>query len=191
MKLDGLVNLYKSMKDQSIDCYHFEYRHGNALFDIIFFIDENPFILLFGAKGERFSFEMEVRYGFQINPQLDNTTYKELCRVLNLRFDPDNPFSPKGFFKQFNQAIPEKAKTDSKAEPQDIARYRRVAEEEDKIYFLGWRNNDSRSDRVSESNLMKTKNLLGSKAYTRCREKNISSCWTDDLAKAKKFKLPE
>ena len=45
MKLDGLVALYKSMKNQDIDRYRFEYSHARALFDIFFFIDENPFIL--------------------------------------------------------------------------------------------------------------------------------------------------
>jgi hypothetical protein len=190
MNLDGLIDLYRSMKDQLIDRYRFEYRHGKAVFDVFFFIDENPFILLFGAKGEAFSFEMEVRAGFQINPQLDSTTYKELCKVLGLEFDPDNPFSPKGFFDQFNQKIPHKANISSKAEPQDIAKYRSVAEEEDKVYFLGWRNNNIRSDHVSKENLMKTKDLLGIKAHIRCSAKNISSCWTDDSRKAKKIKLP-
>lgn len=191
MKLDGLVDLYRSMKDQGIDRYRFEYRHGRALFDVFFFIDESPFILLFGAKGEAFSFEVEVEAGFNINPTLDSTTYKELCRVLGLEYDPNNPFSPKGFFAQFNQNVPHAASINTKAEPHEIAQYRNVAEEEDKIYFLGWRNNDLRGERVSETNLTKTKDLLGQKAYNRCNSKNISSCWTDDASKAKKVQLPE
>jgi hypothetical protein len=191
MKLDGLVDLYRSMKDQEIDRYRFEYRHGRAFFDVFFFIDDSPFILLFGAKGETFSFEVEVEAGFNINPTLDSPAYKELCRVLGLEYDPNNPFSPKGFFAQFNQNVPHAASINAKAEPNEIAQYRNVAEEEDKIYFLGWRNNDLRGERVSETNLTKTKDLLGQKAYNRCNSKNISSCWTDDASKAKKVQLPE
>jgi len=191
MKLEGLIELYKSMKDQDIDRYRFEYKHGKALFDVFFFVDENPFILLFGTKGDNFSFEIQVRPGFQIYTQLDNETYSELCRVLGLEFDPNNPFSPKGFFEQFDQAIPINAKITSRANPHDIAVYRSVAEEEDKIYFLGWRNNDIRSETVSNTNLQKTKDLLGFNAYKCCLSKNISSCWTDDPDKAKKVKLPE
>jgi hypothetical protein len=191
MKLDGLVNLYRSMKSQGIDRCRFEYRHGRALFDVFFFIDDSPFILLFGAKGEAFSFEVEVTSGFNINPTLDSATYKELCRILGLEYDPNNPFSPKGFFAQFNQHVPRTASINANAEPHDIAQYRNVAEEEDKIYFLGWRNNDRRGERVSEVNLAKTKDLLGKKAYDRCNSKNISSCWTDDPDKAKKAQLPE
>ncbi|MCP5007235.1 MAG: rloe protein [Planctomycetes bacterium] len=190
MRLDGLIDLYRSMKDQVIDRYRFEYRHGKALFDVFFLIDESPFILLFGAKGETFSFEMEVKAGFQINPTLDKETYKELCRVLGLEYDPDNPFSPKGFFEQFNNNIPKNASANSKAEPQDIAQYRNIAEEEDKKYFLGWRNSDIRAERVTETNLMKTKELLGQRAYARCASKNISSCWTDDPVKGAHSAIP-
>ena len=191
MKLDGLINLYWSMKDQEIDRYRFEYKHGKALFDVFFFIDESPFVLLFGAKGEAFSFEMEVKKGFYIFPKLDNQTYRDLCRILGLKYDPNNPFSPKGFFEQFNKCIPQKASKRSEAEPQHIALYRSVAEEGDKIYFLGWRNNGIRGERVREANLKKTRDLLGQKAYERCKSKNISSCWTDDPNRARKFWLPE
>ena len=189
--LNGLVALSKSMKDQDIDRYRFEYRHGKALFDVFFFIDEKPYVLLFGAKGENFSFEVIVSCKFEIEIYLDNTTYYGLCRVLQLRYNPDNRFSTRGFFEEFNQATPSKAKVTSIPEPHEIANYRSVAEEEDKTFFLSWRNNAKRGDQVSETNLMKTKQLLSYKAFERCKDKNISSCWTDDSTKAKKYKLPE
>ena len=191
MKLDGLIALYKSMKNQEIDRYRFVYKHGKALFDVFFFIDESPFVLLFGVKGGALSFEVEVKKGFNINPKLDNQTYKELCRILGLKFDPNNPFSPKKFFETFNKSIPKSASKKSEVKPQHIAQYRSIAEEEDKIYFLGWRDNKKRGERVSETNLKKTRDLLGKKAYECCKSKNISSCWTDDPGKAKKFELPE
>mgnify|MGYP006273080993 FL=1 len=99
--------------------------------------------------------------------------------------------APRFFFVQFNKNVPNVASINVKAEPHEIAQYRKVAEEKDKIYFLGWRNNDVREEKVSETNLAKTKDLLGKKAYARCSSKNISSCWTDDPAKAKTVQLPE
>lgn len=191
MKLDGLRSLNDSMKRGNIDRYHFEYRHSRAVFDVFFFIDEEPFILLFGAKGHAFSFELKVWRGFEIDPLLPYANYLRLCEILNLRYDPANRFSPRGFFEQFNREIPKVAKVNSHARPQDIAKYRRCVEEEDKIYFLSWRNNNARDERVSEANLRKTKDLLGTKAYDICFAKNISSCWTDDPAFAKTAQLPD
>jgi hypothetical protein len=47
MKLDGLILLYKSMKVQDIERYRFEYKVGKAVFDIFFFTDGSPFVLLY------------------------------------------------------------------------------------------------------------------------------------------------
>ena len=86
------------MIDQDIDLYQFEYKHGKALFDILFFIVENSYVLLFGAKGENFSFEIKVSDSFEIEPYIESETYSGLCRVLRLRYNPDNRFSTRGFF---------------------------------------------------------------------------------------------
>ncbi len=54
------------------------------------------------------------------------------------------------------------------------------------------RNNNIRSERVSETNLMKTRDLLGKEAYSRYFARNISKLPDGDYpAKVKKFKLPE
>lgn len=191
MKLDGLIPLYKSMKSQTIDRYKFEYKSGKAIFDVFFFIDESPFLLLFGVKAENFSFELKVLNGFIIDPTLDNDTYKKLCEILGLTFDPARKFSPRSFFAEFNSNIPKEASPHHKAKPHDIASYRSIAEEADRIYFVGWRDNKKWGTNVQESNLDKTKKLLGEKAYLRCRQKNISSCWTDKKESAIEFTLPQ
>jgi hypothetical protein len=188
MKLDGLILLYKSMKFQDIERYRFEYKVGKAVFDIFFFTDGSPFVLLFGVKAENFSFELEVMPRFVINHQLDRDTYKGLCQVLGLEYKPEHPFSPWNFFSEFNSRIPQRASAHQKAKPQDVALYRSVAEESDKIYFCGWRDNDKRGHEVR--NLDKTRALLGETAYQRCRQKNISSCWTDQKDASVEVILP-
>lgn len=190
LKLDGLAKLYKSMVTQKIERYRFEYKVGKATFDVFFFIDDKPFVLLFGVKTANFSFEIKVEKGFTIDPQLDSSTYKKLCAALGLKYDPQNPFKPFDFFKEFNKSIPSQAVPSQKAEPHDIATYRSDVEEADKVYFLKWRDNTKRGENVQMENLEKTRKLLGEKAYARCKQKNISSCWTDQENMARKVTPP-
>jgi hypothetical protein len=178
------------MRSQNIERYKFQYKNGKALFDILFFIDESPFILLFGVKSENFSFELEVKNGFIISTKLDNLTYKELCRVLGLTYNPNSVFKPEDFFVDFNRKIPATANTNNQPAPHDIAPYRSVAEDSDKIYFTRWLDNNTTNNHVTEKNLEKTKTLLGQKAYETCKRKNISSCWTDDPTKRRQITNP-
>lgn len=178
------------MVKQKTERYRFEYKVNKAIFDIFFFIDDEPFKLLFGAKATNFSFELSVKYGFIIDTQLDKKTYAGLCDTLGLKYDPNNPFSPKVFFEKFNDFIPQRADIANKAEPHEVGKYYSYAEEDDKIYFLKWKDNNKRGEKVQLKNLEKTKKLLGKRAYVICKEKNISSCWTDKKELAKKILLP-
>jgi hypothetical protein len=168
------------MKNQNIDRYRFDYQYGKAHFDVFFFIDESPFVLLFGAKGGKFSFERLVKNGFLLDIHLDHTTYKDLIKFLDIQ--GKTPFSTLKFFQDFDSKIPTIAKKENTAKPEEIIKYRSV-EEAEKIYFWKWLNNEKQGNRVSEKNLEKTKKLLGLQTYMRCKEKNISSCWTDDISK--------
>lgn len=190
MKLEGLIPLYKSMKHQDIERYKFEYKAGKAVFDVYFFIDDSPYLLLFGVKSANFSFEIPVLNGFVISPMLDRETYTKLCEVLGLEYDPTRPFSPRNFFSEFNANIPANVNPLQKAKPHELASYRSLAEDEDKIYFVGWRDNLKWGTNVKISNLSKTRDLLGEKAYLRCMEKNISSCWTNQKDLAVEFSPP-
>ncbi|WP_215900252.1 DUF6037 family protein [Acinetobacter ursingii] len=84
MKLDGLVPLFNSMRSQGIQRYKFNFRKNNVIFDVFFFIDESPFILLFVVRIKNFSFVVEVQNGFLINDKLPRETYKKLCEVLGI-----------------------------------------------------------------------------------------------------------
>lgn len=167
--------LYKSMVAQKIERYRFEFKAGKAVFDVFFFIDENPFVLLFGVKSANFSFELSVKKGFNIDPQLNRETYKKLCEALDLEYDPDNPFKPSNFFKEFNKFIPQSAVITQKAEPHDVGNYRTDVEEAEKIYFLKWRDNTKRGQNVQWRNLQKTRKLLGETAYIRCKQKKLAA----------------
>ena len=190
MKLSGIQSLYNDMRKQSIDRYRFDYKNGKGHFDIFFFIDEQPFILLFGAKGGNFSFEMQVKKGFEIHTMLDKETLNKLLDFLGIKHSSENPFSTNNFFQDFNQNIPASANLSNIPKPQQIIKYRKNVEESEKIYFWKWLDNTKQSNNVSAENLEKTKQILGAKAYERCKKKNISSCWTDSESKEKAVTLP-
>ncbi|MGD7175490.1 DUF6037 family protein [Ralstonia pseudosolanacearum] len=190
MKLGELAPLYKDMRAQKLDRIRFDYRHGRVSFDVFFFIDESPYLLLFGARGYNVAFEVEVRPGFEIDPRLDNADFRALCNALGLVFNPDNRFSTKAFFETFAGHIPATVPADHEVKPQDVARFRRDVEEAHKVYYCGWRDNTVRGETVTDKNLLKTRELLGQKAYERCKSKNLSTCWTDDREKAITFTLP-
>ena len=182
MELQGLKSLYISMKQQNIDRCRFTFPFRGTVFDVLFFIDENPYKLLFGAKGTRFSFSLDVKKGFTIKTFLDKEILNKLYKVLGLQPDPNNPFSTKNFFTEFNKKIPEEISKKDIPTPYQIAPYVNIKEDSDKVYFRNWRFHDGENSNVRLVNLEKTKMLLGNEIYINCKNKNVSSCWTDDPA---------
>lgn len=185
MKLDRLESLYRSMRAQSIERYSFQFLRNHARFDVLFFTDVAPFELLFGCVKTRLAFTIQVKPGFIISPKIDPISYRTLCDILQLRRNPANPFRTTDFFEEFNRAIPLYADKRHVPPPHKIAVYKRHVEEADKIYFCGWRDNSQRQENATESNLQKTRELLGYSIYEFCKRKNISSRWTDNPQLAK------
>jgi hypothetical protein len=85
----------------------------------------------------------------------------------------------KAFLQHFSEQVPHLLMTKKAVKPHEVARHRRDVDEAEKIYFYGWRNNNTRKEQVSEGNLQKTRRLLGEATYLSCKKRNISSCWTD------------
>lgn len=191
MQLDGLRNLYRDMKINNLERYKIQFAFNNVSFDVFFFIDESPFILMFGVRAFNFYFELQVESRFQINPILEKDTYATLVSILNLNYDSQNPFKPNYFFEEFNKKIPQKVMLNNVPKPHEIGQFRRNIEENEKIHFFGWQDNKIRNEKVSQENLIKTKLLLGKKAYERCKQKNISSRWTNDINLAQNYYLPD
>ncbi|KMN92413.1 DUF6037 family protein [Priestia aryabhattai] len=186
MQLPGLKPLYASMKQQNIDRCRFTFSFRKTVFDVMFFIDEKPYELLFGAKGKNFFFERTVNEGFKINTGFDRETYSELCKVLGLKYDPNNPFSPKYLFEEFNNRVPNNVALSDVPTTAQISTYRNIEEEPDKIYFWRWIFHDGIKSNAKPENLDKTRRLLGLKAYNACKKRNISSGWSADPAKEKR-----
>ncbi|CAH0445696.1 hypothetical protein LMG10661_01881 [Ralstonia syzygii subsp. syzygii] len=189
--VEGLRQLHKSMRALDLDRYRFRYRHGRAEFDVFFFADGSPYKLLFGARGHAFAFEFDVQSGYRVIPQLSKDDYKTLCRVLGLTYDPNNPFSVKGFLSDFSSHVPGEATIAGRVSPNDLGPYRPHVDEADKVYFIGWLNHHGQKTDVSEANLAKTRELLGVRAYQTCKTRRISSRWTNDAGKATDYYPPD
>lgn len=179
MELGRLRELYKDMRRQGLTRAQFQYRLNNVVFDVIFFIDDSPFQLLFGAIGHRCSFFVDVKQGFEIRPFIQpQTAFDTLCKALNLRSDPANPFSITKFFQEFNLHIPACA-TIQKALALPVTPQSINIENGDKLFFSHWKNNSDKSGNVTEANLTKTHKAFGKELMVFCQKKNISSCWND------------
>jgi len=172
------------MRALDMDRYRFRHRHGRAEFDVMFFTDSAPYLLLFGVRGHALAFDLEVHPGYQVDPRLPNDKYKALCHILGLTFDPNNRFSIRAFLNDFNAGLPTEATKEGRVRPQDLAPYRRDVDEAHKIHFMGWRNHKGLGTDVTDKNLAKTRTLLGERYYEMCRTRRISGVWTDDAAKA-------
>jgi hypothetical protein len=178
------------MRDQKIERYKFIFTYNGVDFDVFFFID-GDFWLYFGVLKYNLYFEKRVKKGFIIDVGFDEDTYTNLIEVLKLNYSENGPFKPSYFFNEFNKKIPDRAYKKFVPKPHEIARHIRNVEECDKIYFCGWLDNNIAGNHVQKSNLIKTQKLLSQDAYEMCKEKNISSKWTDIEEKCKDFDITE
>jgi len=177
MKLEGLRSLHADMKRNNLEQAQFRYRHNNIIFDVIFFTDSHPFQLLFGAVGHKCSFIFDVTEGYQVAPVITpRSAYYELCRILGLTYDPDNPFKPQNFLNHFSEHIPSTVTAVNKPVglPMQSAE---IVNDGDKIHFSHWKNNGE-SGHVTEQNLEKTQRAFGETISQFCKRRNISSCWS-------------
>lgn len=176
MKLDGIINLHNDMKQKGKKRTKFRFSYNEVLFDVLYLTDTRPFLLMFGIINHNFYFEIKLQPGFNIFPRIPEDKFDEFMRIMNFRHNPGSPFKSSYFFEQFDRSIPNFAQNNVK--PQDVARHRNNIEDADKIYFIGWRNNNEEKGHVSPENLEKTRTLISEDAYIRCKDNNISSRWS-------------
>lgn len=177
MQISGLKELHKDMRRNGVSRTQFQYRHNTVVFDVMFFTDSSPYKLLFGAIGEKCSFVVDVKPGYSIDPFLQpKSAYSDLCRVLRIEYDPDNPFSTTKFFRHFAELVPYTIKSTKEpiSLPKSLAE---LNDDGEKIYFSHWRNNGV-SSHVTDINIEKTGRAFGMEIAAFCSEKNISSCWS-------------
>jgi hypothetical protein len=185
--------LQDSMIRLELGKQRFPYVHHQGAqaipFDVVFMIDTEPHLLVFGARGaDPFAFQFNVFRNFRIDHILDDkAAYSKLVKLLGLKYDPNNPFSPAKFLTDMRDSgqIPTRATEAGRPRPEQIPAPERHVSDHDKPYFLGWRCNDNYGKRVRPENLKRTALAFGKEWADRCALRNISSCWTADEAKSR------
>lgn len=105
MKLTGLKPLYISIKRNNLTYGIFKYQVNKVSFEIFFDISTIPYQLGFIQRQSTFQLWIEIKNGFEVTPYIDENSYKNLIKILNLKFNPENHFSIKKFFEEFNTKI--------------------------------------------------------------------------------------
>ncbi|EKT3972901.1 hypothetical protein SL054_001277 [Flavobacterium psychrophilum] len=180
MKLSNLEQIYSGIKSENETYFIFPFVKNGIKFDVLFDIFKTPFQLHFLLKSSNLSFKVIVEKGFEIKPNLDKADYKNLCNVLGLKYDANNPFKPHLFFQEFNNAIPNYNKRVVKNQ-ELLPFYKLDIEENDKLFFDGfieW-NKLKNGKKVSEKNLEKTR-ILYSEHFDYCKRENVSIRYTTE-----------
>lgn len=149
-----------------------------VIFSAAFIAEGMPWQLLLGARKHNRFGRLRVQYGFQIDPlDLTKDFIIWLSDELGLEYDPDDPFTRYKFVT--NHLFPETPCEAQKrpVHPHEIPVDRSQMEEGEKIYFLHWLINGP-GRKVTEENLLKTKELISTEWADICRRSNISSCWS-------------
>jgi len=175
MKLEGIIPLYKKLKTSDKTYGVFKFTKNKVDFDILFDIGINPYKIGFLVINNDFQLWLDVLPGFNINTFLSKTELNSLIKVLKLKYDPDNQFSTKKFFEEFNSKIPSDFRFIKKQELPKLVKYIYDIEESEKVYYNGmidWDRINNGNNR-QESNLEKTR-LLYPKLYKQIKDRNIS-----------------
>ncbi len=179
MKLEGLVPLYRDLKNKGETYSSFDYLTSGVRFEVFFDIYETPFKLIFVVREQNYRLSIDVQKGFVIDPILNKDEYRALAQVLGLTYDPKNPFSPPKFFIDFNKHIPEHAPY--KVPKEQVYRfYESDIEEADRIFYktkIEWNKLPNSKGNVTEKNLFKTR-VLYPELYETCKRNNISIVYT-------------
>lgn len=157
--LTGLIPLYQSIRQNNLTYALFDFKKNGIIFHVMFDIEAKPYFkLIIIAQGSKFELQVEVKPGFIVNPYIDTKKYKQLTQLLNLKYDPNNKFSPMGFFEEFNSKIPQSYTKPDKAVLLEFAVNKYHIEKKKKVYFRGFINWKKRER--SEKNTEKTRLLL-------------------------------
>lgn len=174
----GLRILHNDMQKVGEMRAVFQFEYNKRVFSCIFLVDITPFRLYLTTLGvDPMVFELEIERGYNVKSYLDD--YDNLIAYLNLKYDPKHKFKPNDFFEALNRNIPSRfTRGPDYKDVLRIASKKRNIEEKNKIYFCGWYSNPSGKN-VRPENLEKTRSAFGEKKARICKDRNISSCWSD------------
>lgn len=186
-KFDSLKILHQDMLGNNETRALFPFTYNERDFSCIFLTDISPMRLYLSTLGDTpITFELQIDGNYCTRTYIED--YRTLVHYLDLRYNPNNRFKPVDFFRVLNDNIPNQFNiAPNNSEVIRVVANRRDIEEQDRIYFCGWRINPP-GTHVSDANLEKTRSAFGDDVADMCSCKNISSRWTataneEDLAR--------
>lgn len=186
----GLRILHQDMRNVGETRAVFQFKFNEKAFSCIFLVDTIPYRLYLTTFGVTpVVFELEIEKGYRVKNYIDD--YSKLIAYLGLKYDPNHIFKPDDFLAALNRNIP--PRFTGRPNYKDvliIASKRRNIEEINKIYFCGWYSNPIGKN-VKPENLEKTRSAFGDEKANICKNRNISSCWTDIVVNENLGKLHE
>lgn len=190
MRMDGLARLHASMQAIDLTRAKFRVRHNHLTFAGLFLADVTPYELALACLGHDFVLIFNASTAYEVSAYLGEQ-YGALARALGTGAGSGNPLRSSDFLREIDAALPRTVTPGDRPTAADVVQVYRDVEEADKVHLCGWRDNTVRKERVSDTNLAKTRRLLGQDAYALCRRRNLSTCWTDDPHRAIAATLPE
>lgn len=164
----------------------FQYRRQQIIFSIVLTREtdntNNPLALIFGYAGPPpFAFMFYGTQNLEFNTFLDHGEYQRLCELLGLNYDPNNPFSPTAFLRDFadSNQIPQVVGNGMIPNPDQVPAPARFVSDADRPYFSNWRALPQ-NQHVSPKNYRRTLFAFGRQTADLLRIRRISSCWTAD-----------
>ena len=184
IKMQGLHRLHQIMRANGDSRARFSISHNLVDFECLFLVDVTPYEFVLAAVGHPdVAVVCQVRKGYYVDADFGDD-YKPLARLFNQGAETFVPFRPGIFLQEIDSAVPVNYRKPTVTEVAKI--YRHHLDEADKPYFIGWLDNNLKPpNRVSDSNLEKTKRCFGNGAYETCKRTNLSSRWTADISKSK------
>ncbi|MFL9583442.1 DUF6037 family protein [Stenotrophomonas sp. AB1(2024)] len=189
MRMDGLARLHASMQAIGLTRAKFRVRHNHLTFAGLFLADVTPYELALACLGHDFVLIFDVTRDYEVSAYLGEQ-YGALAAALGTGAGSGNPLRSSDFLREIDDALPRTVGPGDRPTTADVVHVYRDMEEADKMHLCGWRDNTVRKERVSATNLAKTRRLLGQDAYDLCRRRNLSTCWTDDPGRAIAYTLP-
>ncbi len=187
--MQGLRRLHAAMRIAGDHKAHFQLAHNGINFDCLFLVDVTPYEFVLAAIGHpNVALLLPVQRGYYIEPDFGDD-YKPLAKLFDQGAGTFRPFSSAQFLREIDRAMPGQYRQPTPATI--IQTYRHHVEHGDRPYFIGWRDNDLRGERVSPENLAKTERCFGPSYRDICKRTNQSSCWTHIVAREKPFFAPQ
>ena len=186
-KLNKLKKYYSEIVKSDLTYNIFNFKKNNVNLEVIFDINVTPFKLHLIKSKPCMLLSFDVLEGFIIDLNIAKLDYKYLCKMLELKYDPNSPLRPREFFAELDSKIP----TEITGKIISISTMSKIykTEEIDKPYYKGmtdWSKNGISERNYTKENREKTR-LLYPKIFNTIKDKNVSVLYTADESYKDKY----